>query len=303
MALEQSDLSRMLETAIAAARLAGQRAMEELSFIKVSIKNNSELVTQADAQCQQIIINRIKETYPDHGFIAEEGDKGKIFKQPPRGPASPKTARLNSASSRGRTSRGGDELFWWAIDPIDGTNNYAHQLLLFTVSIAVMHEGEPIVGVIFDPATDSMFTAVKGSDAKLNGRRITAGEEVMNAFSSVGLDSHFDEGVPGWACEIMQKTRFRNLGTTALQLAYVAKGSLIATIANRPKLWDIAAGALIAEAAGAIVSDWQGGKIFPLGSKAARPAAVDLDSYQGQEFRVITANKKVHAELLKLMKS
>ena len=156
-----------------------------------------------------------------------------------------------------------------------------------------MHKGEPIVGVIFEPATDSMFTAVKGGEAQLNGRRITAGEEKMNAFSSVGLDSHFDEGVPGWACEIMQKTRFRNLGTTALQLAYVAKGSLVATIVNRPKLWDIAAGALIAEAAGAVVSDWQGGKIFP----------VDLDSYQGQELRVITANKKVHAELLQLMKS
>jgi myo-inositol-1(or 4)-monophosphatase len=282
MVLEQRDLSGMLETAIAAARLAGQRAMEELSFIKVSIKNDSELVTQADAQCQQIIINRIKETYPDHGFIAEEGDEGRIFKQPPQGPASPKTA-----------SRGGDGFFWWVIDPIDGTNNFAHRILLFTVSIAVMHKGEPIVGVIFDPATDSMFTAVKGGQAKLNGRRITAGEETMNAFSSVGLDSHFDDGVPGWACEIMQKTRFRNLGTTALQIAYVAKGSLIATIVNCPKLWDIAAGALIAEAAGAIVSDWQGGKIFP----------ADLDSYEGQELQTIAANKKVHAEILKIIKS
>jgi myo-inositol-1(or 4)-monophosphatase len=270
MVLEQKDLSRMLEVATVAARLSGQRAMEGLNFLKVSIKNDIELITQSDAQCQQLIIERIKETYPDHGFIAEEGGEGKIFKQLPRG-----------------------EHFWWAIDPIDGTNNYAHQLLLFTVSIAVMHKGEPIVGVIFEPATESMFTAVKGGDAQLNGRRITAGEEAMSAFSSVGLDSHFDEGVPGWACEIMRKTRFRNLGTTALQLAYVSKGSLIATIANRPKLWDIAAGALIAETASAVVSDWGGGKIFP----------VDLDAYQGQEFRVITANRKVHAEILQLMKS
>jgi myo-inositol-1(or 4)-monophosphatase len=270
MVLEQRNLNMMLETAIAAARLAGKRAMEELSFIKVSIKNDSELVTQADAQCQQIIINRIKETYPDHGFIAEEGDKGRIFKQPPQE----------------------DGLFWWVIDPIDGTNNFAHRILLFTVSIAVIHKGEPIVGVIFDPATDSMFTAVKGGQAQLNGRRITAGEETMNAFSSVGLDSHFDDGVPGWACEIMQRTRFRNLGTTALELAYVAKGGLVAAIFNRPKLWDIAAGALIAEAAGAIVSDWQGEKIFP----------VDLDSYEGEELQTIAANKKVHAELLKIIK-
>ncbi|GAH60657.1 unnamed protein product, partial [marine sediment metagenome] len=87
--------------------------------------------------------------------------------------------------------------------------------------------------------------------------------------------------------------KIRNLDTTALQLAYVAKGGLIATIASDPRLWDIAAGTVIAETAGAVVSDWQGGKIFP----------VDLDSYEGQEFQIITANKKVHAELLDLLKS
>ncbi|MHC4706471.1 MAG: inositol monophosphatase family protein [Planctomycetota bacterium] len=89
------------------------------------------------------------------------------------------------------------------------------------------------------------------------------------------------------------RTRFRNLGTTALHLAYVAQGSLVATIVSHPKLWDVAAGALIAETAGAIVSDRQGGKIFP----------VDLDTYEGQELEVMSANKKVHTELLQLLKS
>jgi len=271
MELEQRNLSRMLETATVAARLAGQRAMEEINFVKASIKNGSELVTQADTRCQQMIVERVKETYPDHGFISEEGGEGKIFKQPPRG----------------------NESFWWVIDPIDGTNNFAHRMLLFTISIAVMYEGEPIVGVIFEPATESMFTAVKGREAQLNGRRIKASEEKIDKFSSIGLDSHFDNEVPSWAREIIQRTRFRNFGTTALHFAYVAKGGLIATIVAHPKLWDIAAGALIAEAAGAIVSDRQGAKIFP----------VDLDSYEGEELEAITANKVVHAELLKLLKS
>jgi myo-inositol-1(or 4)-monophosphatase len=111
MVLEQRDLSRILETAIVAARLAGQRAMEEINYIKASVKNATELVTQADARCQQIIIDRIKENYPDHGFVAEEGDEGKIFKQPPRGA----------------------ELLWWVIDPIDGTNNFAHRMLFFAI--------------------------------------------------------------------------------------------------------------------------------------------------------------------------
>jgi myo-inositol-1(or 4)-monophosphatase len=270
MELEQRDLSRMLETAVVAARLGGQRAMEELNFTKVSIKNESELVTLADTRCQQIVVERIKEAYPDHGFLAEEGAAGAMFKQPPRG----------------------GEFFWWVIDPIDGTTNYAHRMLLFAVSVAVIYHGEPIVGAVFDPATESMFTAVKGREAQLNGRRINANEDAINRFSSIGLDSHYDDAVPQWTCEMMRRTRFRNLGTTALQFAYVAKGSLIATIANRPRLWDIAAGALICEVAGAVVSDWQGGTIFP----------IDPAGYEGAELKVVAANKKVHAELLNLMR-
>lgn len=261
----------MLETAIVAAHLAGQRAMEEINFIKASIKNGTEMVTQTDTRCQQIIIERIKETYPDHGFIAEEGDAGKMFKQQPRG----------------------TEQLWWVIDPIDGTNNFAHRMLLFTVSIAVMHEGEPIIGVIFEPATDSMFTAVKGDEAQLNNRRIVASDQKIDRFSSIGMDSHFDNGVPPWVCELMQRARVRTLGTTSLEFAYVAKGSLIAVIASSPKLWDVAPGAVITEAAGAVVSDWQGGKIFP----------VDLDSYEGQKLKAITANKKVHPQILEFLKS
>ncbi len=269
MVLDHTYLSQMLETAIVAARLAGQCAMEELNFIKVTKKSDTELVTQADLKCQQIIINRIKETYPDHGFIAEEWTQGKIFKQPPRGA----------------------EPIWWVIDPIDGTNNFAHQMLLFSVSIAAMYEGNPIVGVVFDPPTDSMFTAVRDGEAQLNGRQINAGEEEMTRLSSVGLDSHFDEGVPAWICNIMQQTRFRNLGTTALHLCYVAKGGLVAAVISRAKIWDIAAGAAIAETAGALVTDWQGGKLFPL----------KLESYDGGELQVLAANKKVQPQLIEMI--
>jgi myo-inositol-1(or 4)-monophosphatase len=266
--LEQKDLSRMLETAIAAARLAGRLAMEELQYIKVSIKNNNEYVTQADGRCQQVIIDCIKENYPDHGFIAEEGSGGKLFKQPPQA-----------------------DDFWWAIDPIDGTNNFVHRMLLFTVSIALIHKGEPVVGVIFDPATDSMYTAAKGGEAQLNTRRITVSEDRINKFSSVGLDSNFDNGVPAWACEIMKRTRYRNLGTTALQFAYVSSGGLVATLVSSAKLWDIAAGALIVESAGGVVTDWKGRKIFP----------IDTTGYQGGEFNAITANRKVHPDILQML--
>ena len=269
MEISQRQLSAMLETAIVAARLAGQRAMEELKYIKTSIKHEDEIVTQADTLCQQIIIDRIKENYPDHGFIAEETDNGSIFRQPPRG----------------------SDKFWWVIDPIDGTNNFANRILCFTVSIAVMYDGCPIVGVIFDPATDSMFATVKGSDAQLNGRKITAGDTDIGRFASVAIDSHYEADIPAWAKYIMKKTRFRNLGSTALHLAYVAKGSMIASIINRAKIWDIAAGVLIAQNAGAIVTKYKGEKIFP----------IDFDNCELELFEMVTANKKAHPKIIALL--
>ena len=273
MELDNQYLSGLLETGIVAARLAGQRAMEEINYIKTSLKNGDEIVTQADALCQKIIIDRIKETYPDHGFIGEEGKDGKLFKQAPRG----------------------DDKIWWVIDPIDGTNNFAHGILLFVVSIGAFYEGNPIAGIIFEPATESMFTGVKDGEAHLNGRRILAGEEDMNQFASVGLDSHIspDENIPHWAGKLIKETKYRNFGATALQLAYVAKGSMIGTITDTPKLWDIAAGAVIAESSGAIVSNWQGEKIFP----------IDLENYEGGTFPTLVANQKTHGELVRILNS
>ena len=269
--MEHSDIRRMLEVAVVAARLAGQRAMEELKYAKSSIKNGNEMVTNADSFCQQLIVDRIKETYPDHGFIAEEGPDGKMFKQLPRV----------------------SEPIWWVIDPIDGTNNYAHGLLSFVVSIAAVYDGKPIIGVIFDPATDSMYTAAKDMDALLNSSKITVNDENINDFASFGIDSHFPEKFTGSMNTIMSRTRFRNLGSTALQLAYVAKGSMIGTISTVTKLWDIAAGSFIVETAGGILTDLEGNKIFP----------VDMDNYTGQNYFILAANKKTHTELLEIFKT
>jgi len=260
----------MLETAVVAARLAGQRAMEEINFVKSSVKGPDQLVTQTDVACQQIIVERIKETYPDDGFIAEEGQDGEFFKQPPRG----------------------SRQIWWVIDPIDGTTNFAKGMLLFSVAIAAMYEGEPVVAVIYEPATESMFTAVKDGEAQLNGRRISVSDDGFDNFSSIGTDSFFDNGVPKWVIALMERTRSRTLGSSSLQLVYLAKGSLIGVVFVRPKLWDVAPGALIAENAGAIISDWKGNKLFP----------IDCDKYQGKELPTIGANKKVYGEILAIMK-
>jgi myo-inositol-1(or 4)-monophosphatase len=145
------------------------------------------------------------------------------------------------------------------------------------------------VGVIFDPATDSMFTAAKDMDAQLNSSRITVSDEGINNYASFGIDSHFPDSMAEPMYGIMRRTRFRNLGTTALHLAYVARGTMIGCITTVTKIWDIAAGAFIVETAGGMVTDLSGKSVLEM----------DPDNYAGENFVVLAANKKNHAELLK----
>jgi len=270
MSLEHSDIRIMLEVATVAARLAGQRAMEDIKYITPEIKNGSEIVTQADRNCQKIIIDRIKENYPDHGFIAEEGKDGAPLFQSPRS-STP---------------------IWWIIDPIDGTNNYAHGILDFAVSIAAVHEGSPVVAAIFDPATDSMYTAATDTDAQLNFSRINTSDEDINEFASFGIDSHFKPDQADAISRLIRETRFRNLGTTALHLAYVAKGSMIGCMTTTTKIWDIAAGALIIENAGGIVTDLNGNPVFPI---------ADIEKAAKSPHCVLAANQKTHKKLKEIL--
>lgn len=268
MAMPHTELSRMLETAIVAARLAGQRAMEESRYIKKSLKNGDEIVTQADPICQKIIMDRIRETFPDHGFIAEEGADGALLRIAPRG----------------------SESLWWVIDPIDGTNNFANGLLCFSVSIAVVCDGKPVVGVIFDPATDSMYTAAEDMDALLNGSRINVSEDEISQFANFGVDSHSHPQVDSGKQKIMKQTRFRCFGSTALHMAYVAKGAMIGMVTPGAKLWDIAAGAVLIERAGGVFSDLNGKSPFPL----------EMETYDGRTMPVLATSQRIHSQILEL---
>lgn len=272
MELEQVQLSQFLEVATVAARLAGQRAMEELSYVKTSIKNSTDIVTQADGICQKLIIDHIKSFYPDHGFIAEEGAEGKMLKTPPRG----------------------TDDFWWVIDPIDGTNNYAHRVLLFSVSVALLYQGRPIVGVVFNPATESTWTAVSSEVPRLNASQISVSDASVSRFESFAVDNNFEDidRIPKCVASIMLRTRFRNVGTTALHLAYVASGGFIGAINATPKLWDIAAGAFIAESAGAKVTNLKGEPLWP----------VDPAAYDGRTCPVLAVAPNAWDEVFNTLK-
>lgn len=259
----------MLETAVVAARLAGQRAMEELRYVHTTVKKGKELVTQADPICQKIIIDRIREAYPEHGFIGEEGDNGNLLSIPPRS-GTP---------------------IWWVIDPIDGTNNFANGMLCFSVSIAAMLDGKPILGVIFEPATDSMYTAAVDMDAALNNSRITVNENEIDRFTSFGVDSHPLTSIEAGKQELMKQTRYRCLGSTALHMAYVAKGAMIGMAASAARLWDIAAGIILIERAGGIVTDVYGKPLLPL----------DLEKYNSEELPILATNPKIHPRTLEIL--
>lgn len=268
MSVSHTDLSQMLETAVVAARLAGQRSMEELRFVRKSRKSNNELVTQADPICQKIIIDCIRENYPDHGFLCEEGPNGQLYRIAPRG----------------------DEAVWWIIDPIDGTNNFANSLLCFCVSIAAMLEGQPLLGVVFDPATDSMYSSAQDMDALLNGSRIVVNDDDIGPFASFAIDSHTHPQTDSAVKQIMQSTRFRCLGSTALHMAYVARGAMIGMVSTSARLWDIAAGAVLVERAGGIVSDLKGNKLFP----------VNPQTYNMERFSTLAATAKIYPKALEL---
>jgi myo-inositol-1(or 4)-monophosphatase len=267
--MNQDALDEMLKLAVAGARQAGQEALSKVGSAKATIKNNSELVTETDKRCQEIIVDRIGSAFPEHGFIGEEGDEGRLFKQRPKDP----------------------DGVWWVIDPIDGTNNFAHGMPQFSVSIGAMQHGHPLLGVIYHPATNTLYTACKSSPSREDDLPIQAPAQPLTEYANIGLDSHFGDAVPNWICQIMTHCRYRNLGTTALHLSYVAKGGYAAMIACTPKLWDIAAGALIAQNAGALVTDWQGNTIWPQ----------DLAAYQGQALPIVVGAADAHQEIIELI--
>jgi myo-inositol-1(or 4)-monophosphatase len=265
------DINEMLRSGVNAAHLAGVEALRCMHITHTSIKNASELVTEADALCQKTIIDTLNKAFPEHGFIGEEGEGGKLFKQAPtdKNPV------------------------WWIIDPIDGTNNYANGLPEFSVSIGAFHCGAPVVGIVHQPSTHTTFTATRDDPARENGQILTVSNKPLNRFTSIGIDCHFGDSIPVWLSQIMLRSRFRNLGSTALHLAYVAKGGFAGMVVCTPKLWDLAAGILIARRAGAICTDWQGNADLPM----------NIEDYNGDCLPMVIAAPSVYQELMDLVQS
>ncbi len=224
-----------LQAAEEAARRAGQVLRTWSSKFTVSEKSRSNLVTEADLAAQQVIHEFLRGRFPQHGFHGEEG----LNEERPGSP------------------------YRWVIDPLDGTTNYVHGFPYYAVSIGLECEKKLIVGVVFDPTRDEMFSAVRGSGATLNRRPLRGSDntelgQAMLVASLPVATSAEDPAVKRFLKLIPHAQTIQRTGSAALNLAYVASGRVDGFWSTSLKPWDMAGGVLLVEEAGGRVTKLDG---------------------------------------------
>ena len=223
-----------------AARAGGGALIEWRGRFATREKAPADLVTDADLASQHIIQQIVATAFPDHEFLGEEQE----YSQPD------------------------DERPCWVVDPLDGTTNYVHGYPQFAVSVAVVQHGLPHAGVIYDPLRDECFCAVRNEGAWLNQQPLACSttEELAAALVGASLPYGVKRDSPDLValCDVAEHCRgVRRTGSAALNLAYLAAGRQDGYWAHEIKPWDVAAGVLLVEEAGGVVTG-AGGEPFDL---------------------------------------
>jgi len=230
----------MLHTAIKAAREAGHIIMQnaqQIDQLTIQQKTPNDFVSEVDKAAEHAIIRIIKKNYPEHSIIAEESGEHLID---------------NAA-------------YEWIIDPLDGTTNYLYGVPQYAVSIGLRHQGRMLVGVVFDPLKDELFSAARGEGAMLNNRRlrVTPRTSLQGALLVTGIPFRAHQDLDLYLTTlralIPDTAGIRRPGSAALDLAYVAAGRYDGYWEFSLNLWDIAAGVLLVQEAGGLVGDLHGG--------------------------------------------
>ena len=225
----------MLTIAVRAARSAGDiilRSADNLDRIQVDQKSKNDFTSEVDRNAEQEIIKIIRTAFPDHGFLAEESGE----------------------------QIGND--YVWVIDPLDGTTNFLHGFPQYAVSIALKIKGKLEVGVVYDPLRDELFTASRGGGAMLNNRRlrVTKQNSLRGALIGTGFpfkkQEHLDAYLQMFRAICIDTAGIRRAGAAALDLAYVAAGRLDGFWEIGLHEWDMAAGVLLIQEAGGVVTDF-----------------------------------------------
>lgn len=230
----------MLNTAIKAANQAGdiiRRYAPQVENLRVENKAPNDFVSEVDKQSEYVIVQALKKAYPDHRILGEEGG-----------------------------SQGAEESdYEWIIDPLDGTTNFLYNIPQFAVSIGLKHQGRMLVGVVYDPTKDEMFSAARGEGATLNRRRIRVSDRrsMHNALLGTGITYRADQSIDTYVktlkALVPDTAGIRRPGAAALDLAYVAAGRFDGFWEFGLHEWDIAAGVLLVQEAGGLIGDMEGG--------------------------------------------
>jgi myo-inositol-1(or 4)-monophosphatase len=255
-------VEKYLETAIEVARAAGSVLREGVDKIAwIEHKGEINLVTEMDLKSEALIKERLGEKFPDHQIMAEESDIPETHSQ-----------------------------FRWIIDPLDGTTNYAHGFPMFCVSMALEIDGSVGVGVVYDPMRDELFTATRGGGAFLNGKKIEVSKEAELDKSLLATGFPYDlrtseaNNFDNWNAMILRAQAVRRAGSAALDLCYTAAGRFDGFWELKLHPWDVAAGGLIVEEAGGMVTDLTCGPF----------------SVYSQE--ILASNGKIHSQMSEILK-
>ncbi|KRE22760.1 inositol monophosphatase family protein [Paenibacillus sp. Soil522] len=240
--------------AINCASKAGEWIKTKLgNYASLDIKYSPhDLVTEVDKGSERLIKNLVLTHFPHHSFLGEEGVEP--------GPEASTRALENIR----------DAEYLWIVDPIDGTTNFVHGFPYFCVSIALAHNGEVIVGVVYDPMKDEMFVAEKGKGAYVHGKRMQVSKEdtLRCSLVATGLPADHHYALPlnlkGIQAVAPQVRNLRITGSAALHMAYVASGRLSGFWEIGLSSWDLAAGSLLVQESGGVVSNTLG-KPYDLG--------------------------------------
>jgi myo-inositol-1(or 4)-monophosphatase len=255
----------MWENESAVARRAAGDAGKILTGLFGKLKNidkkgDIDLVTEADIRSEKVILDIIRENFPEDSILAEES---------------------------GETDNYSERL--WMIDPLDGTTNYAHSFQFFAVSIALQVKGEIVLGMVFNPLLDEFFEAVKGKGALLNGQpiRVSHAKNLKESLLATGFPysiyrEHKDV-VDIFTRMIVNAQGIRRPGSASIDLCYVACGRFDGFWEQDLKPWDTAAGSLIVQEAGGMISDYSGEPYSPFNKS------------------VVAANPDVFKEMLKIL--
>jgi myo-inositol-1(or 4)-monophosphatase len=256
------DFEYHMQVAVAAAEKSARILRKRFGNIsRIHKKAAQEIVTEADTESEKEIIAVIRSHFPEHEILSEEAGLKK-----------------------------GAADFKWIIDPLDGTVNFAHQVPIFCISIALAFQGDMVLGIILDPLKEELFSAIKGRGACLNGQpiHVSAVETISDSLLVTGFAYNvgeiFEPVITRYGNCLRVAQGMRRLGAAALDLCYVACGRFEGFWEQHLKPWDTAAGALIVAEAGGKVTTF-----------ANQPYNID-------DLEILASNGHIHGEMLSLLK-